>query len=245
VNRSWKGSEERVSRTQNTRAAVEFMVRDIRMAGTGFSGARLVTGGLSGNELYPLHPTPGLGGTADTLHIIGSFEGVQTSTTVALANPGDIMQVGDGSGFEDGDLIVITNGSEANLFQVTSDPGMTNVLIRSVTSPYNASSAHAQWPAAGYPAGSIVAQVDRISYWVDQSGPSPRLMKRINDDTAVPVAYRVDDLRIDYELLDGTQTPNPLDPSLISSVVLRYVATAGSTGDTDTLSIQVQPRVMG
>lgn len=248
VQRSWSVSRDQMVSQQNERAGVELMVRDIRMAGTGFAGRPLTTGGVPHHVIYPLEPRPGTG-SGDTLIVTAGFSGVRSSTSAAMGSPSDALKVASVTGFSLNDLVVVTNGVEANMFQVTAVDGNTNTLGHSESSPYNLAADHTLWPAQGYPVGSTVAQVGRVFYWVDDTGTVPKLRRQRGGETPLTVAANVTGMRFRYLCADGSLSSSPSDPSLIRSVLLEYLSPAaggGSEGgDSDTLSVRIQPRVLG
>jgi hypothetical protein len=218
------------------------MIRDLRMAGSGFSGRPLTTGGLPGNRLFAVHPAPGAGSEADTLYLVGCFDGIRSQLTAPLAGPGDPITVASSAEFAAGDLVVVTNGIAANLFEVTADPGLTGILVTTGASPYNNTAAHAQWPSGGYSVGALAVRVDRVAYWIEEVDGERRVMRRLNQEDPSAVAFNVEDLDVSYVLLDGSITQDPPDPSFITSITLTYVATT-SHGEQDTVSVDVRPRV--
>ena len=92
---SWDRSQERATTNQNTRGAVTMMVRDLRMAGTGFGGRMIVTGGIPGNVLFPVNPKadsvhsikcyPSVGAVPDPIDLAGEFFRWEVATAVAGA----------------------------------------------------------------------------------------------------------------------------------------------------------------
>ncbi len=240
---SWDRSQERSTTNQNTRGAVTMMVRDLRMAGTGFGGRMIVTGGIPGNVLFPVNPASAVG--SDTLKVTAGLEGVQTSVTQTVGSASDLIFVADASEFSAGDLIVLTNGVEVNMFEVTAVDAGSGQLSHSVDSPYNDPDDHILWPNGGYPPGSQVAQVQRITYWIDGDSPQGQLLRCVNANAPTPVASGVARLEVLYRMADGSLTSSPIDPVEIHAVVLRYVPRRpGGAQAADTLTVTVQPRVM-
>jgi len=248
VERSWDASQEQIDVTQNTRAALEMLARDVRMAGSGFGGRTLTTGGVPGNRLHVLEPTPAASGP-DTLHMVGSLEGTRGFTAASMPSPSAPLVLDDATGFEIDDLVAISGRGEANLFQVTGvDPNGREIFL-SATSAYNRS--HDSWPAGGYPPGSRVTKVERISYWVDEEDGITVLYRRVDTGEPVPIAYGVDNLAIRYVLADGTTSGNPPDPSLIRSVEIEYLGEPVKDAATrqytypQAFQVRIQPRVLG
>jgi prepilin-type N-terminal cleavage/methylation domain-containing protein len=241
---SWDRSQARATAERNTRGAMYMMIRDIRMAGTGYGGRPLATGGVPGNRLYPVIPAHGT--DSDTLHIVAGLGGVQSTTTQVVGSPSDLIFVADASGFAVGDFIALTNGVDVNLFRVTGATAATGQLEHSTDSSYNDPTGHTTWPTAGYPSGSRVVQVQLISYWLDSSTPQRPLLRRINDGTPIPVASGVDHLEVRYRMTDGSLSSSPANPADIHSVELRYLPHRQiGAAPSDTVAVTVQPRVLG
>ena len=252
VQRSWRSSRQEVSSVRNERAGVQMMVRELRMAGSGYGGRTIVAGGVPQNRLYPIDPKPGLFGDPDTLTITAGINGVSTVTTAILASPSDAIPVVDASIFAVGDYVIITNSIEADMFRVTGT-GAGTTIFHTVSDPMNDPVDHDLWPASGYAKGSTVVRVRRVTYWVDADAVPPRLVRRMDSGNPLPISAGVMGLRFQYVLADGSVSGAPADPSLIRSVLLDYVPRAvnapGSINATptagDTMSVRIQPRVLG
>lgn len=254
VDRSWTASQDMISTGQNERAGVDLMINDIRMAGSGFGGLTVTTPGAPGNRIYPMEPRPGRS-APDTLILTGSFTGDWSLLTARMAGPGDVITVADGSLFAVGDRIVMTNGSDANMFEVTAVNVATGVLDHSESSSFNTVVGHDRWPNGGYDEGARVVKVSQMSYWVaeDQDTGQKILMRRDSsgaDD--LEVAASINWLRLRFVTASDSVASNPPDPAQIRSVLLDYVspnadqlAHYDGVGDEgDTLSLRIQPRVL-
>ncbi len=246
VQGSWDVSRDHADVRQNTRAAVELLVRDIRMAGSGYAGRTIATGGVPQSRLYPIQPRVVADGP-DTLSVVTGTTGINTRITQPMGTPNDAVQVADVTGFTAGDLFVVTEGTSANLFKVTTVINGGNLLAHEITSPYNDPVAHvASWPSGGYRQGARVVKVERVSFWVDdQDGENARLYRRTGDDSPVPIASNVDDLVIRYVMADGSLQLNPVNPGLIRSVQIDYVGKHPDHPAEQSISIRAAPRVVG
>jgi prepilin-type N-terminal cleavage/methylation domain-containing protein len=248
VQRSWSTSRDLMVSHQNERAGVDLMVRDIRMAGTGFAGRPIVTGGVPGNVIYPLQPTPG-SGVGDTLTVTAAFAGLHSTSSANMGSASDVLRLASVAGFQVDDLVIITNGVEANMFQVTDIDVGANTLGHSTDSPYNNPGGHTVWPAGGYVVGATVVKVNRVTYWVDDTGAVPLLRRQTGNESPLTVASDIDGMRFMYVCADGTESTSPSDPSLVRSVLLQYLSPSANAecgeGGSDTLSVRIQPRVLG
>lgn len=254
VDRSWTASQDMISTRQNERAGLELIVNDIRMAGSGFGGVTVTTPGVPGGRVYPIEPRPGRS-APDTLVLTGSFTGLWSLSTARMAGPGDVITVANAALFAVNDRIVVTNGSDANMFEVTAVNTATGVLEHSESSPFNTAVGHNRWPNGGYDAGTRVVRVSQMSYWVDEDGTTGEktLMRRdsagAND---LEVAGSINWLRLRFVTASDSVASNPPDPSQIRSVLLDYVSpnaeqlahNDGVGDDGDTLALRIQPRVL-
>lgn len=254
VDRSWTMSQDMISTRQNERAGLELMINDIRMAGSGFGGVTVTTPGAPGNRIFPLEPRPGRS-APDTLILTGGFTGIWSSTNLRMAGPGDVLQVPNASLFAVGDRVVVTNGSDANLFELTGVNTATGVLEHSESSSFNTVVGHDRWPNGGYDSGARVVKVSQMSYWVDEDGDTGQkiLMRRDSAGAEdLEVASAINWLRLRFVTASDSVAVDPPDPSQIRSVLLDYVSPNaeqlalydGVGDDGDTLSLRIQPRVL-
>lgn len=248
IDRSWETSRDQLTNRQHERAGAELLIRDIRMAGSGFGGLPITTAGVPGNLIRALEPSPGVG-TSDTLVITGGFSGSSTVTVQPMVTAADPIRVASIAGFDIGDLIVITNGVEADLFQVTATEAGTTTLQHAGESGYNNAAGHVNWPLGGYPAASTVVPVERVRWWVRNLDTGPRLMRQPVGGEAAPVADGLLGLRLRYEVAGGQLVADPPDTARIRSVVLSYVVPAAGhsdeDGEADTMTVRVSPRIVG
>jgi len=244
LEKSWDASQDRADVTRNSRAALEMLARDLRMAGSGFAGRTLTTGGAPDNRLYPLQSMDGGEFGTDTLVVISGEGGLSTVTTAIMASPSGNLLVEDAAGFAQGDLVVVTDGDDANLFEVTS-LGDGNRLDHAATSPYNDPNGHDAWPAGGYPSGSTVVKVEKVSYWIDDTGAVPKLYRRMGSGIPLPLAHGVEALNVRFVLADGSVSSDPDNPALIRSVQVDYVGKMTNHALKDTVRISTTPRVIG
>ena len=210
---------------QSARSALEFMVSEIRMAGSGIS-VPVVTSMDSGDSLilYPVTPDT-IGGSTEKITILGQFDGVETRVSKKMPNASSVTDVESTDGFVEGDLVVITNDSFANLFEVTKVLTGSEKLQHNPTSPYNQPGGHKPWPPGGYDVGSRVFKVGLVTYFVDrQDTTCPSIMRQEGAQTPRIVSEYINALELEYELGDGTVATMPADPSLIRRVIVTIEA---------------------
>ncbi len=214
---------------QNARAALDFIVSEIRMAGTGIS-VPVVTSDENGDSLllYPI--TPGEVDSTPDLTILGKFDDVETTIRDQMPNASAVIKVESAEGFNEGDLVVITNGSFANLFQVTQVQIAARMLQHNPSSPYNQPGGHRPWPPGGYAPGSRVFKINLIAYYIDQDDSSCyRLMRQNGTSEPRVLAEYISDFQLNYGLQDGTLDAMPMDPSLIRKVIITIEAASRET----------------
>lgn len=210
---------------QNARAALDFMISEIRMAGTSIS-IPVVTSNDDGDSviLYPITPEL-VDGRPEKITLIGKFDEVETTLRDQMPNASAVLKVESTDGFQEGDLAVVTNGSFANLFQITQVNHSSRILQHNPSSPYNVPGGHRPWPPSGYPAGSRVFKIDLITYYIDRSDSSCHYLIREQPSHGPRViAEYIENFNLDYELRDGTVTSHPSDPLLIRKVIVTIEA---------------------
>ncbi len=206
---------------QNARAAIDFIVSEARMAGTGIS-IPVVTSQEDGDSLilYPIAPLEN-NGQHESFRILGKFGDVETTIRQQMPNASSEIKVESADGFSEGDLVVITNGSFANLFQVTHVQLSARMLQHNPSSPFNQPGGHRPWPPGGYAPGSRVFKVNLITYYVDlEDSTCPRLMRQEGTQEPRVIAEYVSTFDLDYGLQDGTLDAMPSDPSLIRKLIV-------------------------
>src|SRR5207249_404846 len=155
----------------------------------------------------------------DSLLLVGAW---QTSTTIVngMPNSSSILKVQDVTGFAAGDLVLITNGTSANMMQCTSTNSSSETISHNPASPYNnPGGQNSSWPSSGYAPGSIVCKLTIASYYMDRTSfRKPALMRHEYMQAPQVAAYNVDGFRVRYELQDGTWTRNPTDMLQVAKV---------------------------
>ena len=233
---------------QNARTAIQLVEREIRMAGSGWGRINVYGNNSSGaaDTLLAVNPGYGAGTGNDSLKLIGAW---QTSTTVTsgMPNPSSVLKVASVSGFADGDLFIITNGSSAHMMQVTSTNSSSQIIQHNPAAPYNNPGGHnSTWPIGGYGPGTNIYKITISSYYFDATSfREPALMRHEYGQAAQVVAYDVDGFRVWYELQDGTWTRNPPNISVVdkvSPVVLTRVTDPRLPTVRDSVWAAVQPR---
>lgn len=209
---------------QNARAALDFIIGDIRMAGSGIP-ARVVTSTATGDSMILYGVTPDSTGGVNRVMVLGAMSGVETEIRTQMPNPSAEFNVESTDGFEIGDLAVVTYGPWANLFQLTLVQDAALKLQHNPSSPFNIPGGHNIFPPGGYPPGSKIFKIDLITYYVDSTDTQCPLLMR-QDGTGQPrvVCEYISTLEFQYVLVDQSVVDMPSDPSLIRRVVVTIEA---------------------
>jgi hypothetical protein len=215
---------------QNARSAMDFMVSEIRMAGSGISGA-VVTSNEFGDSVivYPVTPDS-INGRREVITLLGKSGDVETTLGSTMLLASSTIAVVDTTGFLPNDLIVVTNGSFSHLFEVTAVQGGGGILEHDASSSYNRAAGHVPWPAAGFATGSRVVKVNLITYYLDRSDSTcPTIMRRVGLGEARPISEYVNSMDLLYELQDQTQVAAPADPLLVRKVIVTIEAASAES----------------
>jgi type IV pilus assembly protein PilW len=229
---------------QNLRQGAEYMMRDIRMSGYGVPPLpdnvtipnNVVAAGVTSiRGIYALDNTTG----PDQLFVFYQYD-MDTSQppawlSSAMATASTAISVDNVFGFENGDLILVSSGTTADLFRVTGAPAAP--VLPHDTSGYNAAAAHPAFPAGGYLASppATVAKARFARYFIDvTTDPAhPTLMvDRMAGAAPQPVADDIEDMQLTYGIdanADGiveAWTPTPGTPSQVRQVRLQLLARA-------------------
>ncbi len=218
---------------QNLRQAVEYMSRDIRLAGYGIPPPpdnvtinvtipnNVVDAGVTTMRgIYARDNTVG----PDQVYILYRFDldanQPPTLLNSAMVTSSTPISVNGISGFDNGDLILVAGDTTADLFQITGTPAGS--ILPHDTIGFNAAAAHPTFPPGGYltnPA-AVVAKARFVRYFIDSTtDPAhPMLMvDRMAGQPPQPVADDIEDMQFSYGLdtslpADGvvdSWTPNP------------------------------------
>jgi hypothetical protein len=235
-----------VDARQGVRAAVQILERDLRMAGSGW-GRIDVDGIHSGTPLVLRGLNPGYGnaGLSDSISLIGGWD-VNTTLRADMPTETSVIPCVSTQGINNNDLVVVTNGASAHLFQVTGVTTTPADIVHATSSPYNTSGTLDNWPAGGYGPGARVFKVGWVTYRVDSTSyRRPAVVRMEFGKTPQLVALDVESFQIWYRLSDGTSTRNPVNHSMIDQVVpmvRTLTPEPGSTAVKDSIWAAIRPR---
>lgn len=183
-----------VETQQGLRAAMDSMVRDLRLA-----GACLPTSG----DFVTLDPVASTNNqiVVRTGQVRTDETCIQTVLTSDLAAGASQLSVQSASGFMTGMRVYIrqSNGATGEVINITSVDTASNVLGKTVN--LTCPDVVGGCPTPAYPAGSGVYAVDERQYAVDASNPAlPVLTLAANGAAPVPFAFGIEGLQLQYEL---------------------------------------------
>ncbi len=205
---------------QMARTAVQLIERESRMAGSGW-GRIVVQGSNNGTPWSIQAVNPGFGGNSrsDSLTLVGAWQ-ASTTLSAGMPNSSAVFKVNSVAGFNVNDLVIVTNGSSAHLFQVTATNGASQQIQHNPASSYNAPGGHSGFPPSGYGVGSNLYKITMATYRYDATGyRRPALVRQEPGSAAQIVAYDVNGFHVWYELQDGTWTRNPASMDQVDKVI--------------------------
>jgi Tfp pilus assembly protein PilW len=223
---------------QNLRQAVEYMSRDIRLAGYGIPDNvtipnNIISAGVTSiRSLYAKDNTTG----PDQIYILYLFDmdANQLPTTDNAAgvpaNAGSITVLSTAGFLATGvELVLITDGTTADLYETSAAAG----TILTFGGGYNYNAGHTKsYPAVSPPV--TVAKARFVRYYIDSTDAAhPTLMvDRMGGATPQPLADDIEDMQLTYGVdsngngvIDpGEWTPTPANLSQIRQVQLQFIA---------------------
>ena len=205
---------------QNARSACQLMERELRMAGSGW-GKVNVNVYYSGQtaQLNPVDAGYAGTNTSDTLSIVGAFAGAGSKLRANMTTNTEDIPVQSIDGLNDSDLVVVTDGANAHMFQVTGRVASPAALQHSTSSPWNPSGLYANWPVGGYSINSDVYKATWAQYRFDSTGfTRPSLVRIENNGPPQVVAQTVRGFEVWYLMQDGTLTRNPANWAMVDKV---------------------------
>jgi prepilin-type N-terminal cleavage/methylation domain-containing protein len=212
-------------RRQSARTAVQLMEREIRMAGSGWGRIPVYGNNSAGTPVVLAAVVPGYISAAadDSLLLVGAWQ-TQTTVTDQMPSSSTNLKVADVTGFNPNDLVLVTNGVSANMFQVTSTNSSSEKMAANPASPYNNPGGYkvsdGHWPASGYPPGSLIFKLTLSSYYMDRTTfRKPALMRHEYGLSPQVAAYNVDGFRVWYQMQDGSWTRNPQNMMAVEQVM--------------------------
>lgn len=228
---------------ENARYALDVMSRDIRMAGYVGCGniASMTVKTIAkapvpqmtvGNALIGYdngtgwtNPTSITRAAGDVLSIMGAFSSGANLVGNLIPSNSNIQVNGNADGFKQGDVLVVTNCTNADVFKVTNSPGSSGTVTLT-----HANSSNMGNRVGNYGSDAFVMRVDQYSYFIGNTPIIPvtrpvsvRALYRVGlDGTAEELVEHVHDMQMRYGLdtnADGTVDSYSSTPGTWTQVV--------------------------
>ncbi len=211
-------STDAMSRIQeNARYALQTMARNVRMAGyVGCGNLQAMTVTTIANSTPVLSPAiaitgldSGSGATTfggisrpigDAISVMGAFGGgVNLAGNLAPANA-NVQVQGNPFGFQQNDVLVVTNCTNADIFKVTNHPGSSGLVT--LTSGNGSNTGNR---VGTYGPDAFVLKMEQYTYFIgtNPSGGRSLYSNSLTEGT-VELADNVWDMRIQYLVNGGT-----------------------------------------
>lgn len=235
-----------VEARQNARLAVQLLERDVRMAGSGWGRARVIS---SSNgtpvALYGVNAGFVGGANSDSIEIVGAWSDV-TELRAKMPNASAIIKGSNVKGFKVNDLCVITNGASAHLFQVTHVAQPPGDIQHNPDSPLNVPGGFSNWPSGGYGSGASVLKIDRVVYRLDKVNfRRPCLVRQEFGKPPQVTAWDVKQFTVQYRMQDGSWTRNPSSIASIDRIrpaIVMRIDSPGKPSFVDSCWAEIRPR---
>ncbi len=211
-----------VNLRQGVRGANQLLERELRMAGSGWGRCTVDHYSAGGTDsVFAVNFGPGGTAACDSISIMGGWTAA-TVLNAAMPTATSSLPVASATGFAANDLVVVTNGSSAHLFQVTDVQTSPAALTIGSASSFNPPTGTTlmNWPAGGYATGAQVYRVSWVSYGIDSTTfRRTALVRREFGGTPQLVAYDVSGFQVHYRMQDGTTTRSPSDFHMVDEIV--------------------------
>lgn len=200
---------------QNGRAAMSAFSLDVRIAGFGIGSVSTsyydTSGGGATAYLQAITSYNNYSNGTDRIDICYSDPSCTAAIIDDMPDSSAILKVDTVSGFADGDLVIITNGTDASILEVTTVNTASLILQHnSGGDTINPPGGHNIFPSGGYPPGSKLFKVRIKSYDIDFSDPSHPMMRMdpdgpLGNGAFQPFADNIEDLQFTYIFSDGDE----------------------------------------
>lgn len=221
---------------ENARYALDVMSRDIRMAGYVGCGniASMTVKTIAkapvpqmtvGNALIGYdngtgwtNPTSITRAAGDVLSIMGAFSSGVNLTGNLIPTNANVQVNGNANGFKQGDVLVVTNCTNADVFKVTNSPGSSGTVTLTHSNASNTGNR-----VGSYGSDAFVMRVDQYSYFIGTNPAGNRALYRVGlDGIAEELVEHVHDMQMRYGLdtnADGAVDSYSTTPGTWAQVV--------------------------
>jgi len=212
---------------ENARYALDLMSRDIRMAGyVGCGNIASMTVKTIAKPPVPLmkagnaligydngaawtNPTSIVRPAGDVLSVMGAFSGGVNLTGNLIPANANVKVNGNPDGFKQDDVLIVTNCAEADVFQVTNNPGSSGEVTLTHATGSNCKrnlvsgvcEAVTANRVGTYGKDAFVMRMDRYTYFIGTNTAGNRALYRVGlDAQAEELVEHVHDMQLRYGL---------------------------------------------
>jgi type IV pilus assembly protein PilW len=166
------------------------------------------------------NPTGITRASGDVLSIMGAFSSGANLTGNLIPTNANVQINGNADGFKQGDVLVVTNCTNADVFKVTNTPGSSGTVTLAHSNASNTGNR-----VGSYGSDAFVMRVDQYSYFIG-TNPNPagnRALYRVGlDGNAEELVEHVHDMQLRYGLdtnADGAVDSYSTSPGTWTQVV--------------------------
>lgn len=222
---------------ENARYALDLMSRDIRMAGyVGCGNLASMPVKTIANAPVPdiatgkaligydngtgwTNPTSIVRPAGDVLSVMGAFRNGANLTGNLTPENANAQISGNADGFKQGDVLIVTNCTNADVFKVTNSPGSSGT----VSLAYGSGSNTSNRVNGHYGKDAFVMRMDQYTYFIGTNTAGNRALYRVGlDGVAEELVEHVHDMQLRYGLdtnADGTVDSYSATPGTWTQVV--------------------------
>ena len=197
---------------ENARYALDVMGRDIRMAGYVGCGniASMVVKTIAKPPVPPMSAANALVGynngsgwtnpssvprvAGDVLSVMGAFEGGVNLAGNLVPSNANVQVNGNPDGFEQGDVLMVTNCANADVFKVTNNPGSSGMVTLTHSNSSNSGNR-----VGTYGKDAFVMRMNQYSYFIGNNPAGNRALYRVGlSGQAEELVEHVHDMQMRY-----------------------------------------------
>ena len=240
--RSYVAQEQITEVQQNLRASMLILSRNVRMASFGFG-----PDGISyhdGAGIAHISGITGFNTNPDRIDIVYADNSVSANITIPMPVSSAELNVDGTAGFADGDLVIITDGINGSLLEITTvQPVALKLQHNPAVDNINPPGGQNIFPPGGYGPGSKVYKIKYYSFDVSFADPAHPTLRLDRDGplggaTYQPLARNIEDLQVVYIYNDDHEDNAPdnsdantsNDSSDIRAVRINVLARTDKTG---------------
>jgi type IV pilus assembly protein PilW len=170
---------------ENARIGMNIISSEIKFAGYGMGCGRLRsyydpgTGQQAGDDTFFLAPVKVIDSDPDTIIIFYGSGEESATIREPMPNSSAVLKVYSIPDLEVGDLMIITDGCEGTILQVSGFNEQSRIIQHNPGGnfPYNPPGGHNIFPEDGYDEGDKVILLRNVSFYIDRDSDPPVLYR--------------------------------------------------------------------